>query len=575
MLDDVRGTLLSKRDTDGMWRGALSSSAISTSVSVFALYLIDAHKYQEQIERGTQWLFCTMNEDGSWGDSVESPSNMTATLLTYTSLHGIGKAPQASLRYLEEKLGGSTEEKIIQGVLDYYGKDFTFSVPILTMCALSGVISNMKRIPPFPFELAVLPQRFFRFLNLPVVSYAIPALIAIGILQLRWNHSKNSLTSRLREPFVRKTLQKLIQLQPADGGFLEAAPLTAFCSMCLSAAGYNDHPVTQRSADFLVDTQRKDGAWPIDTNLAGWVTSLAGHALGDDLTDPEELARIIKRNITKEVHVFTGAPAGGWGWSDLSGSVPDGDDTSGALVALHSLTHGRYSEEVGAGLNWLMQLQNNDGGMPTFCKGWGKLPFDRSSPDITAHAALAMGLWLPVLPADIRKCCEKSYDRLLTWLEKQQSYQGYWIPLWFGDQDAKDEKSPVYGTATLMDYLGRLHTPRTQALAQQGTRFLLQAQNEDGGWSGNVKAMNVNPETSSSKVTLTAKALTALFYQEGPEVDEAIEKGLQFLERRWKEGRLYEREPIGLYFSRLWYSEEMYNLCYLLEALKRLSVKQK
>lgn len=574
MLDDVRGTLLSKRDKDGMWRGALSSSAISTSVSVFALYRIDAQKYKAEIERGTRWLLDTMKEDGSWGDSVESPSNLTATLLTYTSLHGIGQAPAKSLAYLEQKLGGHSEEQIIKGVLDYYGKDFTFSVPILTMCALSGIISNMKRIPPFPFELAVLPQRFFRFLNLPVVSYAIPALISIGILQLRWNHTPKSLTSRMREPFVKRTLKKLIKLQPEDGGFLEAAPLTAFCSMCLSAAGYNDHPVTQRSATFLVETQREDGSWPIDTDLAGWVTSLAGNALAEDLDDPLALAETIKNNITKTIHPFTGAPAGGWGWTNLSGSVPDGDDTSGALVALHALTRGTYCKEVGAGLNWLMKLQNNDGGMPTFCKGWGKLPFDRSSPDISAHAALAMGLWLPSLPEPQGAEVQKSFDRLLGWLEKQvkgAEGSGAWVPLWFGDQDAHDEKSPVYGTATLMDYLSRLPNERATALANKGIAFLLQAQNADGGWSGNIKEKNINRGASPSKVTITAKALAALSYhRDKAEVKAAIATGVEFLYQRWKEGRLYEREPIGLYFARLWYSEEMYNLCYLMVCLKRL-----
>lgn len=563
MLNDVRARLLSLRDTDGMWRGALSSSAISTSVSIFALYLINKEAYRQSIEDGTAWLHQTMKEDGSWGDSVESPSNMTATLLTYTSLYAIGKAPAESRAYLTEKFGGYDDEHITRGVLDYYGKDLTFSVPILSMCALSGVISSWQRIPPFPFELAVLPQRFFRFLNLPVVSYAIPALIAIGILQLRKKHDRKSVVSRIREPFVKKTLKKLITLQPEDGGFLEAAPLTAFVSMCLSAAGYNDHTVTQKSARFLIDTQRPDGAWPIDTNLASWVTSLAAHALGDDLPDRETLAATIRRNATTYKHPFTGAPAGGWGWTNLSGSVPDGDDTSGALVALHTLTHGTFSQEVGNGLVWLMQLQNRDGGMPTFCKGWGKLPFDRSSPDISAHAALAMGLWIPALPADIKPTVERSYHRLLGWLEQHKSDDGAWTPLWFGDQDAADEKSPVYGTATLMDYLYRLDDARAHAVAQTGVAYLLACQNEDGGWGGQ--------QGVRSKVTLTAKALSALHCNSNDaKCQEAIERGVDYLYKRYTEGSLYAREPIGLYFSRLWYSEELYNLCYLMVALKNI-----
>ena len=181
MQTDAMQRLMCSRSADGMWRGSLSSSAISTAVSVFALQRIDAVKYQAQIDAGVQWLRATMKADGTWGDSVESPSNMTATLLTYVSLYAVGQAPPESRQYLVRQLGGDSEVSLIQGVMRYYGRDLTFSVPILMMCALAGMVSDWKRIPPFPFELATLPQRLFRYLNLPVVSYAIPALIAVGI----------------------------------------------------------------------------------------------------------------------------------------------------------------------------------------------------------------------------------------------------------------------------------------------------------------------------------------------------------------------------------------------------------
>ncbi|MCD8260913.1 MAG: hypothetical protein LUD15_04985 [Bacteroides sp.] len=35
-----------------------------------------------------------MREDGSWGDTTESPSNMTATLLSYASLYALQAAPE-------------------------------------------------------------------------------------------------------------------------------------------------------------------------------------------------------------------------------------------------------------------------------------------------------------------------------------------------------------------------------------------------------------------------------------------------------------------------------------------------
>src|SRR5438046_6015338 len=46
------------------------------------------------------------------------------------------------------------------------------------------------------------------------------------------------------------------------------------------------------------------------------------------------------------------------------------------------------------GLAWLQNLQNSDGGWPTFCRGWGKLPFDRSGTDLTAHALRALRAWV-------------------------------------------------------------------------------------------------------------------------------------------------------------------------------------
>jgi squalene-hopene/tetraprenyl-beta-curcumene cyclase len=249
--------------------------------------------------------------------------------------------------------------------------------------------------------------------------------------------------------------------------------------------------------------------------------------------------------------------AGGWGWSDLSGSVPDGDDTSAALVAFHHLTHGTLSVEVENGLRWLMNLQNNDGGMPTFCKGWGKLPFDRSTPDITAHAMLAMGLWLPSLQGELRQAVEKSYDRMLQWLKGTAQTSG-WTPLWFGDQDAADEKAPVYGTATVVDYLMQSGQKEGTILATQQIPFLLACQNEDGGWGGN--------KGVRSKVTYTSRVLAALAHF--PEqYAEARQRGWDYLYRRYKAGTLYENEPVGLYFSRLWYSEELYNVTFLLHAL--------
>ena len=560
-IDEATSLLLSKRTQGGLWRGELSSSAISTAVAIFALRQIDANRYTETIQCGAEWLLHTMQADGSWGDSIESPSNMTATLLTYAALFAMGQAPEATRHYLSERFGGVTDEAIIKGVLTYYGKDLTFSVPILVMCASAGVIHDWERIPPLPFELSVLPQRLFRFLQLPVVSYAIPALIAVGIL--RFQRGKQGILSPLRRRFITPSLRVLERLQPVHGGFLEAAPLTAFVSMCLSCAGSRSHPVTQKAAQFLLNTVRPDGSWPIDTDLSGWVTSISIKVLADDLPidDRRSLDRQLCANAFTYPHPFTGARPGGWGWSDLPGAVPDADDTSGALVALSTLRKGVPCPEVVHGIEWLLALQNRDGGMPTFCKGWGKLPFDRSSPDISAHALLAFVSWQAVLPTELQARCQRSIQRLLGWMKQAQAADGSWSPLWFGDQDAPQEQSLVYGTATATEYLSASSDPLAVLLAAKGVRYLLAAQNSDGGWGGTKGA--------PSKVTLTAKALSALASY--PDCDpQAIERGFDWLYQRYTDGTWLQREPIGLYFARLWYSEELYSLTFVLQALKKL-----
>lgn len=502
MIKALSDKLLSMRPQDGgIWRGKLSSSAISTSVAVFALHITAPDKYKTYIENGCEWLLRTMLPDGSWGDSPESPPNMTATLLTYASLSALGKAPDTTVRYINERFGGSNDANLINGVLSYYGKDLTFSAPILVMCALAGIISRWDDIPQLPFELSVLPQRLFRFLRLPVVSYAIPALIAVGILR----HKKGSkhILYALRERFIKKSLETLTHLQPSHGGFLEAAPLTAFVAMCMSGAGMSEHVATQKAVGFLTDTVRADGSWSIDTDLACWVTSLSVRALGsENIADKAHLAEHIKRNAFSERHPFTGAKEGGWGWTNLPGSVPDADDTAGALVALHTLLDGVYCTAVGNGIEWLLQLQNADGGMPTFCKGWGKLPFDRSSPDISAHSILAFSLWLDVLPQQLKKRCNKGISRMLRWMRKTQSADGSWTPLWFGAQDTADEKAPVYGTAITVEYLSVSHEPIAKTMVRKGTEYILSSRNADGGWGGAPNA--------PSKVTFTARALAAL-----------------------------------------------------------------
>jgi squalene-hopene/tetraprenyl-beta-curcumene cyclase len=307
---------------------------------------------------------------------------------------------------------------------------------------------------------------------------------------------------------------------------------------------------------------RSDGNWPIDTNLATWVTTLTINALGGldasqhplDAKSKLRLRDWLLAQQYREEHPYTHAAPGGWAWTPLPGGVPDADDTPGALLALRQL--GPAAEVQAAGrsaVSWLMGLQNSDGGMPTFCRGWGKLPFDRSGADLTAHAVAAWHAWLPDLNGETASRARKSLDRALAYLARIQNQDGSWTPLWFGNEHTRGEENPLYGTARTVMALSAVKP----AMIASAVAWLRAAQNADGGWGGAPGAPSSIEETSLA-VSALARARS-----DGSEV----ERGVAWLIEATGRGTHTPVSPIGLYFARLWYFEELYPLIFAVGAL--------
>ena len=363
--EKVCQVLLNQRTSDGHWVGRLSDSALSTAtaVSAFSVFrgnLRDTAKHhltaeelqqlKTLIPKSADWLIAHQNPDGGWGDTDKSFSNISTTLLVKSALHLAETTDDR--RQTVADLAGTPASDVLQKADEYlhrsggidaikkrYGKDQTFSVPILTNAALAGLV-NWKTIPQLPFELAALPMSWFRFVKMNVVSYAIPALVAIGQVRFHFQPNKrNPFTYLCRCLAKKRTLRLIEKMQPESGGYLEAAPLTAFVVMSLSAMGLTDHPIVTKGLRFLLQSMREGGSVPIDTNLATWLTSLSLNALKG--TEHVRNAQTIDWLLScqhKERHPFTGASPGGWGWTNLSGAVPDADDTAAALLAFSALT---------------------------------------------------------------------------------------------------------------------------------------------------------------------------------------------------------------------------------------------
>ena len=613
---DVRGRLDGLVSADGYWEGHLSSSALSTAtaISAFSFYLTDADAdeihdvLREQIAAGIAWLGDQQNEDGGWGDTRKNYSNISTTMLVVAALHAARRQadfPEAIARaekYIAEQGG-------IEGLRKRYGKDKTFAVPILANCALAGIVP-WREVSALPFEAACVPQRFYNWLQLPVVSYAIPALVAIGQAKFHFDPPWDPIRKTVRRLSIQPGLRVLEKMQPASGGYLEAIPLTSFVCMALIRCGRASHPVVQNGIRFLLDSFRDEeepqsasqvvakGSWPIDTNLATWNTTLTINAFAGS---PARFRETLNENADRwksclewllecqnvTVHPFTGAEPGGWGWSNLSGAVPDADDTPGALLALRAIVDAepdwlddgfrqRIEDAVSLGVGWLLGLQNRDGGWPTFCRGWGKLPFDRSGADITAHAIRGLLAWCDDGVEEHALQFENvagAVERGFRYLKNQQRPDGSWLPLWFGNQDQADEENPCYGTAkVLMAY--RDAKKFDTFSAKRGFSWLASYQSDRGGWGGGASLPTCSDQWDVSQLGTSSVEETALCAEvmlSSPETahQKNATAGLNWLVRAVGQQCIDVPSPIGFYFAKLWYFEKLYPLIFSAAAFER------
>jgi squalene-hopene/tetraprenyl-beta-curcumene cyclase len=598
VLTRAQGQLWSARNAEGHWSGELSSSALSTATAVCALSTLARHSNPEPrlddlISRGLEWLAGHANADGGWGDTVLSRSNISTTALGWAAFGSVPGADAAfrpvvdrAARWLEQQAGGLDPDRLSAAIIRRYGQDRTFSVPILTMCAIAGRLGSVReawrRVLPLPFELAACPHSWFAALGLPVVSYALPALIAMGQARHFHRPSPNPIARFTRQLARGRTLRLLREIQPTSGGYLEATPLTSFVVMSLAASGQAEHPVVQSGRKFLAASARPDGSWAIDSNLATWLTTLAVKALARDpnyeMPDADRglIRSWLVRQQFRSEHPYTQARPGGWAWTDLPGGVPDTDDTAGALLALHHLGPDPDTEHAARlGLEWLLQIQNRDGGIPTFCRGWGKLPFDRSSPDLTAHALRAWTAWMGRMSGPLQSSLQRAVERAARYLASSQGPDG-WVPLWFGNQFAPAEANLTYGNARVLEALNpdvARFMPDFNLHQGRAVDYLLRAQHRNGAWGGSVDVPSSIEETA-----LAVEALAGLLLH-GPLqtvrdpklVMEAVRRGTNCLVARVEDGGWTVPSPIGFYFAKLWYYERLYPLIFTVGALGQVA----
>jgi squalene-hopene/tetraprenyl-beta-curcumene cyclase len=124
--------------------------------------------------------------------------------------------------------------------------------------------------------------------------------------------------------------------------------------------------------------------------------------------------------------------------------------------------------------------------------------------------------------------------------------------------------NPVFGTARVLKGLAPardLHA-RAGGITSRAARWLIGVQNSDGGWGGGPGIRASVEETAAA-----LSGLSALHRTLEPDAAAAIERGVAWRDRATDGGRLFSASPIGLYFARLWYAEDLHPLIFTAEAM--------
>ncbi|MCM3110365.1 squalene--hopene cyclase [Lederbergia lenta] len=287
-----------------------------------------------------------------------------------------------------------------------------------------------------------------------------------------------------------------------------------------------------------------------------WNTSLISYVLKEaDLSSTDLIVAkanqyLIRRQQYKYgdwlIHNPIGLP-GGWGFSNINTINPDVDDTTASLRAFSQIVPANLSFRYAwdKGIQWVLSMQNDDGGWPAFEKNVDKkwlnlLPIeggrflltDPSSADLTGRTLEFLGNYtnIPKIHAVIK--------RGVDWLLQNQENDGSWYGRW--------GICYIYGTwAAITGLIASGITPKEKAIGK-AKNWLHEIQNKDGGWGESCKS-DLNESyipLGASNLTQTAWALDSLIMISDKPTPE-IQAGITYLLKSYDKKDWTTNYPVG------------------------------
>ena len=605
--------LLSLQVAAGYWVGELEADTTLESDYIYYLHVLGKAD-AERIAKLANYVRTRQLPHGGWSIYPGGPSELNATCKAYFALKLAGD-PQDSTHMMRAK---ETVHRL--GGLEHTNSYVRFYL------ALVGAV-GWELVPAILPELMLLPNWFY--LNIyEMSSWTRGIVIPMAILSalrpdsrlpehahvddlfcdisrkkaafdwsdqlLSWRNFFLALDRALKlyeklpwKPLRQRALREakswLLDHVERTEGLAAIYPAMMNSIFALMALGHGpDDPLTAREIREFSRFEIEDGQTirmqPCVSPV--WDTGIAMVALEEAGLPPDHPALVKSADwiLSKQV-LGAGdwqvknkdAEPGGWVFEFRNDFYPDVDDTAFVLMALQRVKFPdpkRMEAAVRRGVQWLLSMQNRDGGWGAFDRDNNKaflcnIPFadhnamiDPSTADVTARVLECLGRygWAADHPA---------VQRGLKFLLQDQCEDGSWFGRWGVNY--------VYGTSGVLRALETVSLTAKE-YCQRAVRWLRTVQKADGSFGESLRSYDEPATKGQGNSTASQTAWGLIGLLAGADTsDPAIQKAAAYLvEQQNADGSWSEDEFTGTGFPCVFYLKyHLYRNSFPLYALAR------
>lgn len=578
---------LREKPEDVYWNAELDSNAGLGAQYIMLMHLleqVDAEKQRKLANYTRAW----QTPDGCWTIHDGGPGHLSYTVTCYFALKLAGDKPDAphmvKAREWILAQGGAMKVGVearlqlaLFGQYDWAGvppiPPWLVLLPYLPQlpdmlekktlniydlsywCRISlipmSVLYELRPLKKLPHELGIdelfvepPEQRRWSF-----ESYTEPGIFSLGgLIQLGARAVKKfefAIGPILRKIALRKARDWILNHQDDSGDWGGIYPPVMYNLLALPLLGVSkDDPRIKRAWNaldrFMIYHADVDGLHMQACVSPVWDTAWALVAMaeaGYDIKRPEFQRAtdwLYTRQILREGDWAVKNPdaiPGGWCFQFYNDFYPDLDDTA---VVLYALLWGGFpagrdarSEQVRIGLEWLLSMQNKDGGWSAFEMGVDKdlvnhIPFndldnmlDPSTADVTGHVLETLGHF------GFGKEF-KPVAKGIEFIKQTQDESGAWWGRWGVNY--------IYGTHGVLCGLAKAGEDMSQPYIRRAVEWLYAMQQESGAWGEDCESYRNKALAGKGEATpsQTAWAIMALIAA-GETADPRVAKGVNWL----------------------------------------------